>query len=672
MMNGNLGLGIDTGGTYTDAAILNMDDGRVLSKAKALTTRNDLAVGIGNAIDKLDHSLFTKIRLVAISSTLATNSVVEGKGCRVGLIVIGHEAVPNIPVDELVQIKGGHNLQGERRAELDLEQAREFAGSVKDKVDAFAISSYLSVRNPEHENAVKQLVQELTPHPVVCGHELSSALGFHERTITAVLNARLIPIITDLIASLKRVQSRMNIKAPLMIVKGDGSLMDESIAKERPVETILSGPAASIIGAKALTKENDAIIVDVGGTTTDIGILRNGRPRLDPEGATLGNWRTRVKAVDAFTSGIGGDSRIVIAGNKVHLSALRVIPLCIASSAYPTLRAKLEKLRGAKGKWVPSYMDLDSIPQSTEFYIFCKKVSGPDVGPEQEKVLELVKSEPRSLYEIADLMNVHPLSLNLKKIENLGMILRIGLTPTDILHAEGSYVEYDAEASRIGVEIQADYLETSPEELISTVKRMVVEKIATEVFRKLIYEEAGEDKLCDIANSLINNMVRGTGRRDFAAVIELNKPIIGIGAPVGAYLPGVADIFHTRLLLPEHSEIGNAAGAISGNVMETLEMLIKPKKGLGAMENPPCTLYWMQEKKDFETLDEAVTYARQEGSRLIRDKALASGAGSVEVVVENHRKEAKLDKGWGSNILLELNLTVTGIGKPKLFFEAKR
>ena len=375
----NLGLGIDTGGTYTDAAILDMASGAVLTKAKSLTTRGDLTIGIGKAISALDKSLFDKVRLLAVSSTLATNSVVEGKGCRVGLIVIGHDAVPNIPVDEVVRLSGGHNLEGVRRKELDLDGAREFICSVKDKVDAIAISSYLSVRNPEHEVAVKELVKSLAPCPVVCGHELSSALGFHERTITAVLNARLIPIIADLIASIKNVQDRLGIKAPLMIVKGDGSLMDESVAKERPVETILSGPAASIIGAKALTNLDDAIIVDVGGTTTDIGILRGGRPRLDAEGAMLGGWRTRVRAVDIFTSGIGGDSRVVVASGKMQLSALRVIPLCIASSSFPSLRPKLQALIGSKSRWTPSYMDLDTVPQVTEFFTFPSEVNGHDL-----------------------------------------------------------------------------------------------------------------------------------------------------------------------------------------------------------------------------------------------------------------------------------------------------
>ena len=665
----DLGLGIDTGGTYTDAAILDMTDGRVLSKAKALTTRGDLTVGIGNAISALDRSLYGRIRLLAVSSTLATNSVVEGKGCRVGLIVIGHDAVPNIPVDEIARIKGGHDLEGASRAELDLDGAREFVESVKDKVDAFAISGYLSVRNPEHEIAVKTMVKSLSSCPVVCGHELSSALGFHERTITAVLNARLIPIIADLIASIRQAQDRFAINAPLMIVKGDGSLMDESVARERPVETILSGPAASIIGAKALTKLDDAIIVDVGGTTTDIGILRKGRPRLDGEGAMLGGWRTRVRAVDVFTSGIGGDSRVVVASGKIQLSALRVIPLCIASSNFPTLRPKLEALVGTKGKWVPSYMDLDTVPQVTEFFTFCKDVNGFDLGDDQRMALELIKHEPRSLYELADLMKVHPLSLNLRKMEALGIVQRIGLTPTDMLHAEGSYVQYDAEASKLGVRIQSEILGMPAPEFIQAVKTAAIEKITFEVLKKLVFEEVGEAKLDEVAMSLMNNMVRGTGRRDFACHLQLNKPIIGIGAPVGAYLPEVARIFDTPLVLPEHSEIGNAAGAISGNVMESLELLIRPKKGLAEMENPPCTLYWKQEKRDFEHMEEAIEYARAEGSRLVKEKALASGADTVEVIVDTYRREAKLGGGWGGNILLELILTVTGVGKPRLFYE---
>ncbi len=208
-------------------------------------------------------------------------------------------------------------------------------------------------------------------------------------------------------------------------------------------------------------------------------------------------------------------------------------------------------------------------------------------------------------------------------------------------------------------------------EFIRMMRTMVIEKIAIEVFKKLIYEEVGNTMINDDGYvAVVNNMIRGLGRRDFSCKLEVNKPLIGIGAPVGAYLPGVAERFHTDLVLPEHSEVGNAAGAISGNVMESVEMLIKPKKGLGAMENPPCTLYWMEEKKDFSNLGEALVYAKAEGGRLVHDKALAAGADTVEILVEDNRKQIEADKGMGELFLLEVELTITGVGKPRLFFES--
>ena len=99
-------------------------------------------------------------------------------------------------------------------------------------------------------------------------------------------------------------------------------------------------------------------------------------------------------------------------------------------------------------------------------------------------------------------------------------------------------------------------------------------------------------------------------------------------------------------------------------------MLIKPKKGLGALENPPCTLYWMEEKKDFSNLGEALVYAKAEGGRLVHDKALAAGADTVEILVEDNRKQIEADKGMGELFLLEVELTITGVGKPRLFFES--
>ncbi|MCU0861487.1 MAG: hydantoinase/oxoprolinase family protein [Methanomassiliicoccales archaeon] len=668
----SLGLGIDTGGTYTDSAIIDLEKGVVLSKAKALTTRNDLSIGISNSIGKLDSRLYKEIQLVSVSSTLATNSVVEGKGCRVGLIVAGQEFNRAVPVNELIQITGGHNLMGDEADALDMEAAEAFVDNVKDKVDGFAISSYLSVRNPEHEIALKEMVQSRTDLPVVCGHELSSQLGFHERTLTAVLNARLIPIIADLVLSVKKVLKVHDIAAPLMIVKGDGSLMGDAVAKERPVETILSGPAASLTGAKFLTGENEAVVIDVGGTTTDIGILRKGRPRLDPEGAMIGGWRTRVRAADISTSGIGGDSRIAIHNGQIHLTALRVIPLCIAESMWPGLiKSKLHMSRDFRPRPQAAHTDLQSVNQAVEFFVFSKEIKGFNLSNEESKFVELVRQEPRTVNEVSELTGIHPYSFNVRRLEELGLVQRIGLTPTDILHTMGTYMEYDPEPSRIGVEVQSKLLEMDEQRFCTTIRQMVIDKIATELLKKLVYEETGKTDLSDVAMDFFKKFVTKDSGLDYSCRLSLHKKIIGIGAPVEAYLPEVTDKFETELLLPEHMEVGNAVGAITGSIMETVEILIRPKPGLGVMEDPPCIMHSPNEKREFERYTEAVEYASKEGTDMVTKRALDAGADSVEVVVENAAMRASMGKEWGGDVWLETKLIVTAIGKPKQYFEQR-
>jgi N-methylhydantoinase A/oxoprolinase/acetone carboxylase beta subunit len=667
----NLGLGIDTGGTYTDSSIIDLDTGKVVAEAKALTTRNDLSIGISNSIAKLDVK-YEDIRLVSVSSTLATNSVVEGKGCRVALIVVGNEYSRAIPIDDVLEIPGGHTLNGEAKASLDLAMVEEFVRNVMGKIDGFAVSSYLSVRNPEHEIAIKDLIGRITKHPVVCGNELSSKLGFHERTVTAVLNAKLIPIIADLVAAVKKVLQERHVDAPLMIVKGDGSLMGEDMAKEKPVETVLSGPAASLIGAKFLTRENNAVVIDVGGTTTDIGILRDGKPRLDPEGAIIGGWRTRVKAADISTSGIGGDSRIVVANGNIILSPLRVIPICIAASIYPCIKQKLKAMAAETVRPQAGHIAVENIIQTTEFFIFSKDVPNVQLSKEEGLFIEKVREEPRGIYEVGSMTNVHPYSFNVRKLEELGMIQRIGLTPTDVLHAEGSYIEYDAEASTIVVTAQASNMEMEMHQFCAEVKRSVINKISSELLKKLVYEETGKMPRCDVCNDLFNKFITHEAGIDYSVRLTLNKPIIGIGAPVGAYLPAVAENFGTRLILPQHSEVGNAVGAITGSILESVEVLIRPKPGVSTMDNPPCSLHTLAEKKDFPSVTEASAYAVEWATGVARTRALEAGADEVEIVVDRDERIGHLGKSWGNGILLESRIVVSAVGKPRLFFEAKR
>ncbi len=662
-----LGLGIDTGGTFTDSVILDLKNGHVLGKAKALTTREDLAIGIKNSLSMLGKDELQGISLVSLSSTLATNSVVEGKGCRVGLILIGMEEREAMPVDFSVEVAGDHNLNGIEQNELDKVKATEFIDSVHDKVDAFAVSGLLSVRNPAHELAVKEIIKSKCALPVVCGHELSSQLGFYERTITAVLNAKLIPIIADLIVAVTKVLAEFDVLAPLMMVKGDGTLMSEAMAQQRPVETVLSGPAASILGAMYLTKEKDAVIVDIGGTTTDIGIMRSGRPRLDPEGALIGGWRTRVKAVDIMTSGIGGDSRIIVRQDGFSLSPLRVTPLCVATKKYPEIVGKLEKMSPNVTRQRIRYYDINLIPQLVEFFVFSKELRGYQFSKVDKALIDAVKTGPKNIFEIGELTGIDPFTYSIRHLEELGIVARIGLTPTDILHAMGTYTEFDKRTSELAVEIQAKIMSVSPHDFCTQVRQATIDKIANEVVMKLIQEDSDLLAVDDLSHRFIKQLVTREMGIDFSVNLNLNKKIIGIGAPVGAYLPEVAQKFSTPLLLPENSEVGNAIGAITGTIMETVEIIIKPRSGMSNTSNPPSILFSSKGRQDFPTLEQAKEFAIELASKQATEMAIFAGAEHVELVCEVKDDFGKVGNSYGGGgILLGSKVTVTAVSKPKM------
>ena len=161
-------LGIDAGGTYTDAVIIRNSDSKIIDSNKALTTYPDLLAGIENAIDGLDSVYLPEVKLVSVSTTLATNTILEQTGYPVALILVGERVLPeNIDIEEYTVVKGGHNINGNENESLDLDSVREYVTGVRDRVSAFAVSYYFSVRNPDHELRVKEVIKEMTDLPVV-------------------------------------------------------------------------------------------------------------------------------------------------------------------------------------------------------------------------------------------------------------------------------------------------------------------------------------------------------------------------------------------------------------------------------------------------------------------------------------------------------------------------
>ncbi len=338
-------LGIDTGGTYTDGVVVDLEKKEILAATKSATTHHDLIIGIRNVIHQIAEER-KDIAYAALSTTLATNAIVEDRGCRVGALILGHGQEDGLPPCLSSLLPGSMNIIGRETEPLDPEKTKAAIEAFRGKVDAVAVSGIFSVRNPDHEVEVKAMVREILGLPTVAAHELTTALGVRERTVTAILNARLISVIDRLMCAAKEALREKGLDIPIMIVKGDGSLMNESTARERPIETILSGPAASIIGATFLDGAEEGLVLDIGGTTTDIAILKNGRPRLADEGAKVGGWRTRVAAVDANTFGLGGDSRVFFDQIKHQLciGPRRVLPISSICIAFPSYLEEMQHL----------------------------------------------------------------------------------------------------------------------------------------------------------------------------------------------------------------------------------------------------------------------------------------------------------------------------------------
>ena len=242
-------IGIDTGGTYTDAVILNQGDNTVVTSAKSPTTHHNLSIGISTCL----HQLFTSsgihpsdVEMVAVSTTLATNTVVEGKGADVGLLIAGPAKPFKLPVVSMSILKGGHNHLGEEVDELDMEMLLEAIQNFKGHVDTYAVCSSMSVINPAHEKVMAKAVSLIDPKPVFSSHEVSDRTGIKERAATAVLNARLMPVMEGFLVGMQDSLSSLGLAGRVYIIRGDATPMDISNTHKHAASTVASGPAATV------------------------------------------------------------------------------------------------------------------------------------------------------------------------------------------------------------------------------------------------------------------------------------------------------------------------------------------------------------------------------------------------------------------------------------------
>lgn len=665
-------LGIDTGGTYTDAVLVDHDSNTVLAKAKALTTRHDLTIGIKEAVAAVfDEQTVAPgdVRLVALSTTLATNAIVEGQGSPICLLLIGYDREllqqygfeRDLVTLNVVYLRGGHDGAGDEVEPLDEHAAREAILAWRDQVEAFAISGYFGVRNPVHEQRVRELVRELTSHPAACGHELTTRLNSVRRATTAALNARLIPLLRELISTVRRTLQEIGVAAPLMVVKGDGSLVRAEWAMHRPVETILSGPAASVVGACHLAGRKDVWVVDVGGTTTDIAMLQDGRPRINPEGALIGRWRTMVQAVDVHTTGLGGDSQVLVNGDLaagrgwLTIGPRRVMPLCLLASQHPQVVGELQRQ-------VIEEQGNDSAGQ----FVLAQRPATHTLLDSERELLKHLAAGPESLVSLVSKMRYG--FLVKRQIESMiaeGLVLQAGFTPTDALHVLGRFRQWDAEASRLGSELLAAQAGLTPEALCERVVLGVSDRAATQLVSKVLSDEAvipaWEQE--PAAAALLARALNGSQGSSLDCRLTLKQPIVAIGAPVQAYLPRAARLLHTDLIVPEHAGVANALGAVAGGVVQQMRVLIQPLDEEGRSR---FRVHLPDGVRSFDTLAESVGHAQEIVSRQVQALARRAGADQVEVQMIRVDRTAPVKGEWGQEIYLSTELLFTATGRPSL------
>jgi N-methylhydantoinase A/oxoprolinase/acetone carboxylase beta subunit len=658
-------IGVDTGGTYTDAAVIEAEGHRVIASAKALTTRGDLSLGVTAAIEQAlarlpDRVTPEAVSLVSVSTTLATNAVVEGHGADACVVFIGFDepmiarsgvarAFPTMPI---ARIGGGHDHNGEERMPLDL-AALDAALDARPDVEAFAVASAFAVRNPAHEHRARDAIAARTGRPVTVSSELSSALDAPRRALTAALNARLISRISSLIAAVQAAMKRLDLACPLMMVKGDGTLALADIVAGRPIETILSGPAASLVGARWLSGLDDFLMSDIGGTTTDVAILADGRPKVTGEGAEVGRWRTMVRAIDVRTTGLGGDSEVRFdpAGALV-VGPQRILPVSLIGDRFPSSLDALESelahpdISSLAGRFILRPFGWDG-----------REGDRGDLSERERNILKQVGPEPKPLARVAVSAGAQRA---VQALARKGLVQLAGFTPSDAAHVLDRQTNWSAAAARRAAMLMVRLrdmkapTEEAARSFASDVWSEVVRLSAHAVLDAAFGGESGADVERAV---LVDRVCSGSGRLGLASIaISLRVPVVAVGGPAQVYYGEVGRRLAAEVVFPPFWDVANAVGAATGVIARTVSVqVVADGGGIFRVHAGDGTHVYSEPDT---ALARAEAYARDTARAAVLQ--MGSGEPEVRITVSRHRlPEATDDRG-----LLSAEVVAEAVGRP--------
>lgn len=640
-------LGIDTGGTYTDAVIVDMDGLKVLAKSKSLTTKGNLTRGITSAIDALPPDALKQVEHVALSTTLATNACVEGKGGRAKLIIVGStdevlrrvdaRGKFGIPYEDVLTVKYEGSYDGNDVCIPDWEQLYEDNRAFFEEAASFGIASIYSRNNGAAvEKSGAAFLRERFGKLVVEATTVAAEPNVIGRGATALLNARLVPVVGEFLDAIARALADRGIDAPVSIVRSDGTLMSEELARTRPVETILSGPAASVTGAQVLSGAPESLIVDIGGTTSDISIVHGGKANRT-SGIFIGGWKTQVAGVSIDTIALGGDTVARYTKNsRLELGTRKVTPLCIAAARWPEVK-----------KYLKSYHAQTVIDFNSRYELFYLLHDPGDMSrykQTEQRFLEVLADGPVQLCD----PRMDIIGLKTERLESEGIVMRCGMTPTDAMHLKGDFDGFDAEASLLGARCilksyrgdEASKDDAEVERLADEIYDLAKARLFHQVVRALAQDRYWPDAPIEPDSQLqaviddVWSRRNETAQFPFSVNLSCDATLVGVGAPTHVFLEEVADVLGAPRSLPEHAEVANAIGAAASRVSVERQVRVHPLRGSDGV----VTGYQLRSSSEtqvYEGLPEALEAARSLAREEVVEEARRRGAeGELQCEVE--------------------------------------
>ncbi|MBW2218795.1 MAG: hydantoinase/oxoprolinase family protein [Deltaproteobacteria bacterium] len=527
-------IGLDVGGTHTDVVLL--DNGGLIKEIKVHTDSLDLFNTVLECIERVTSDINpNEIERMVLSTTLTTNAIVQGNTPKVGMIVSGG---PGIDPEfyrtntHYYSVSGSIDHRGRRISPVDHDEIKTIGKRLRaDGIQYVGITGKFSARNPNHELEIRKI---LRPHfkNIFLGHRVSGNLNFPRRIATTFLNAAVYPLHKRFFEAVRQSLDKQGLKIPIHVLKADGGTMSFESSIDFPGQTILSGPAASVMGAIAFAPEDkDVIALDIGGTTTDIAVLVKRVPILAPFGIELGGFKTLIRSLETRSIGIGGDSAVKVENGKLVIGPERYGFAMVYGGQKPTPTDALAVLgmitdgdqNNARQGIESIAAELGSSLDETAFMIFdqtCRFILN-----EVQKMIDSINSKPvYTVHELQEGYQVKPTEIMILGgpapyfAEHLSKISDYEVTVVPewkVANAIGAAIARTTCEVSMFADTERGILTAPEEKFKKTVKRDFSREDAIEKAYKLLKQKAiemgadSEDLEMEILEDLQFNMVRG-------------------------------------------------------------------------------------------------------------------------------------------------------------------